>query len=316
MTKYETIGIVVNEAKDTRLTVLRKMLASLHKVGIDAVFTIGADTSVGFSCPKDLAEQYADSVDALSVCDKLICIGGDGTLIKLAKRMIPTQTPILGINLGTLGYLTEAEISDTDLIAERIKNHKYTIEERMMLSVRRTREGECSDTDEEIALNEVVISRGDLAHIVGLKAYLNDTLLDVYPGDGLIVATPTGSTAYALSAGSAILEPEMQAIALLPICPHMIFSRQVIVGSGNTIHILAAASQNSSVPVSVDGIAAAPLKKNEALHIGKSKYITRMICFNSDKFYSMLKSKLYNRGEMLYREEIGAAGNNTGHHQS
>ena len=350
-----TIGIVVNEEKDVELTVLRRMIDSLEKEGMETVFSTGIDMPARFMCPSDLKSRYADTWAALTECDTLICIGGDGTLIKLAKKMTPSQKPILGINLGTLGYLTEAEISDTDLIAKRIKNHDYRIEERMMLSIRRLRNGQDpvdskglqraegfegtekigesvqtgesektgesedpgeSEEIEETALNEIAISRGNYSHIISLKVSLNDTLLDVYPGDGLIVATPTGSTAYALSAGGAVLEPKMQAISIIPICPHMIFSRQIITGTENVIRISAAAHQKSDISVSIDGVAVQPLRNNETLHISKSKYGTKLICFDPDKFYGMLKSKLYNRGEMLYREEIGTAGNNTRHHQS
>jgi NAD+ kinase len=365
-----TIGLILNESKDAGLAVLRGLVSAVRSHGGEPVLTVSDEFASQFRCPADLAGIFARESSARSGCDALISVGGDGTLIKAAKEAARLGLPILGVNLGSLGYLTEVEASEIDVIVDRIFSGDYHIEERMMLAVSAAQcepgqncgeggeGGGCApgedgmpgadgaaDADGESGrrsessenrrrsessgsrpsgirraarprgvapagpaahvLNEVTINRGAVPHLIKLKLYVNGTLLDVYPCDGVLVSTPTGSTGYALSAGGPVIDPALNLICVVPICAHMIFSKPVLIAPDKAIKIVYARASGSSMPasLSMDGHGAPDLAPGGALLISRSPYVTKMLRFSSDNFYLTLKSKLHRRGEELYREE-------------
>jgi NAD+ kinase len=295
-----TIGVIVNETKDIGLTTARKLVGAIRAHGGAPLLSTGLERVPGFVCPPDLRDVFTEDRALLTRCGALICIGGDGTLIKAAREAkSPSGAPFLGVNLGTLGYLTEVEISEIDMILDRVFNREYRIEERMMLSVTRARGGRKSHP-EEIVLNELAIGRGGAPHVIKLKLFLNDTFLDIFPGDGILVSTPTGSTAYSLSAGGPVIDPELDAISIVPICPHVIFSRPILVAPDKEIRIVpVAAGGTFSASVSVDGYTAPELCEDEVLTVRRSRYVTKMLRFNADNFYVVLKNKLFDTSKML-----------------
>jgi len=263
-----TIGIIVNDKKDIGLATAEKLAEAIFGLGGKAILTTGAETGIDF----------------------LICIGGDGTLIRAARDLRFNETPILGVNVGTLGYLTEVEISQIDVIVRRIFDGDYRIEERMMLSICRGDGLGCDET----ALNELAIVRGESPHVVKLKIYLNGAPLDVYPGDGILVSTPTGSTAYSLSAGGPIIDPSLYAISIVPICPHVIFSRPVVVAPDKEITIAPVTSGSGFMAtVSIDGFRGRDLLEGETIKVRKSERTVKMLRFYEDSFYTVLKRKLF-----------------------
>jgi NAD+ kinase len=271
-------------------------------------------------------------------------VGGDGTLIKAARGAVSLGAPILGVNLGALGYLTEVEASEIDTIIGRIFSGDYCVEERMLLSASVVRGGAeamgmargrggtpaggaapvASATSvasaasavaavaaaaaggaQYLALNEIAVSRGGASRIVKLRLYVDGTLLDVYPGDGLLVATPTGSTAYALSAGGPVIDPALSLFCVVPICAHAIFSRPVLVAPDKTVLIapVPAPGQPAPAALSIDGRDAPAMEAGDALAVSRSPQSLKMLRFSSDNFYLTLKNKLYRRGEELYSEK-------------
>ncbi|MDR1060574.1 MAG: NAD(+)/NADH kinase [Clostridiales bacterium] len=275
-------------------------------------------------------------------CDALISVGGDGTLIKAARGAVSLGAPILGVNLGALGYLTEVEASEIDTIVGRIFSGDCCVEERMLLSASVVRGGAggagrmrgagpgggasaCASVSRDawpaggaaacasafaggaqyMALNEIAVSRGGASRVVKLKLYVDGTLLDVYPGDGLLVATPTGSTAYALSAGGPVIDPALSLICVVPICAHAIFSKPVLVAPGKSVWIELAPAPGQPAPaaLSVDGRDAPAMEAGDALAVSRSPHVLKMLRFSSDNFYLTLKNKLYRRGEELYSEK-------------
>jgi len=312
------IGIIVNEGKAAGRAVLEELVGLVRASGGEAELLGGApgDGRGGQGGgPEDGPKGGAGGGGA--GFDALISVGGDGTLIRAAKQHARQGTPILGVNLGALGYLNEAEASNLQGIVQRLAAGEYRIEERMMLEARVLRGGGGRPAGESFcALNEVAVLRSDLSRILKLKLYVNDKILDVYPGDGLLVSTPTGSTAYAFSAGGPIVDPELALISVVPLSPHMLFSRPVLLSPDKALRVVPLEARAippynegvgeqgaATVSLVADGVRQADLAEGDAVLVRRARLATRMIRFESDDFYRMLKNKLYSRGEDLTSEK-------------
>ena len=187
------IGIITNVDKDNDLVYTRLLADSIRRHGGSPMMTdmLSEVSRTGVPCG---SEQ-----DLIDSCDYLVCLGGDGTFLKAARKIYMKQIPIMGINLGNLGYLAEVDKNDIDTAVAQLLDGKFEIEKRMMLEAVVMRNGRDAVTD--VALNDVVITRGAVSKILHVKAYINDIFVDTFSGDGLIISSPTGSTAYSLSAG-------------------------------------------------------------------------------------------------------------------
>ena len=178
--------------------------------------------------------------DAMRECipgsDLLITLGGDGTILRTSRMAVPYGIPILGVKLGRLGFLAEIQPERWQKSLTQLLEHRYWLEERMLLQVRVVRDGQTL-ADIPDALNDAVVGRGSLARLVRVATYLDDGYLTTYVADGVIVSTPTGSTAYALAVGGPILPPELKNILLLPIAPHLSMDRSVVLGQGATVRL-------------------------------------------------------------------------------
>ena len=194
-------------------------------------------------------KYYSNIGNLIFNCDIVITIGGDGTIIHKAKHAARFSKPILGINLGKIGFVAGLEPTEIDKLEQLIKG-KYTVEKRMMLSVN-VKKGET--TRKFYALNDVVITKGVYSGLVNLNVTLNNDEITKYVADGIILATPTGSTAYSLSAGGPVIEPSMKCILLTPICQHSMFSRPVIFGENSKINIKAKTREKDESVLSIDG---------------------------------------------------------------
>jgi NAD+ kinase len=184
--------------------------------------------------------------------DLVVAIGGDGAVLRAARVCAPYQIPLLGINAGYLGFLTEASPDEWDKVLPRIIEGDFWIEERMMLTIEIWRDGVCVATSD--ALNEVVVGRGAIAKSVWLETYIDEMWTTTYNADGLIIATPTGSTAYALAAGGPILPPELMNILILPVAPHMSMDRPLVLSEGVSIKVVNPThNRDTEVTVTVDG---------------------------------------------------------------
>lgn len=218
----------------------------------------------------------------------VLVLGGDGTLIQVAGALAGRDTPLLGINLGTLGYLAEVERDHIIPTLERLINDEYDIEERMML---------CADTKgtEQAALNDIVITRlGDL-RVVRYKLYVNAKCLATYDADGIIVSTPTGSTGYNMSAGGPIVEPCASIILVTPICPHTLNTRSVVLSADDEIRIEICESKykhEHEAFVSCDGALPINLAAGDFVDIRKAKGVTKIIKISKEGFLDILSRKL------------------------
>lgn len=214
-----------------------------------------------------------------------IVLGGDGTILKTSRFYAPHKVPVLGINLGRLGFLSQAKSSQVNEAVEHILNGAFKIEERMMLT---------GMDDKLRALNDIVIKGDGFSRTSRLYVHINDNIVCDYLADGIIVSTPTGSTAYTLSAGGPILSPVLEAIVIVPICPHTMNARPIVIPSDEVIKVTS--SQNKPLlTISADGQETFPISKNDEIEIKKSKYKARLVLLNLEKnaFYSVLKEKLH-----------------------
>lgn len=214
-----------------------------------------------------------------------IVLGGDGTILKTARFYAPYDVPILGINLGRLGFLSQAKSNQVDEAIDCILSGKFLIEDRIMLSARN---GEMN------ALNDFVIKGDGFSRTSRLYVHINDNIVCDYLADGIIISTPTGSTAYTLSAGGPILFPTLDAMVVVPICPHTMNARPIVIPSCEVIKVTS--SQNKPLlKISADGQNTLDLDANEDIEIKKSKYSAKLLLLNLEKnsFYSVLKEKLH-----------------------
>lgn len=212
--------------------------------------------------------------------DLLIALGGDGTMLRAAHLCAPSNVPILGINLGRLGFLIQVELKDCPRRLEQLLNGKAWIENRMMLRVEHFRAGESRGVSQ--ALNEAAISRGQALRPVRLSVDVDGRLLTTYVADGLLAATPTGSTAYALAAGGPILPPELRNILIVPVAPHLSVDRAVVLSEGSSVSILI---QSDNTVLSVDGQEAIVLSEDDHVDVRAGESAARFVRFGNPGYF-------------------------------
>lgn len=223
--------------------------------------------------------------------DCVITLGGDGTLIRAARDLAGAGIPIIGINLGTLGYLTEMgrDHNLTELLDALVED-RCQIQERMMLRGRAWHEGEM--ISESIALNDIVLTREGELRVLKFKIYVDGKFLNEYSADGMIVATPTGSTAYNLSAGGPIADPGGQLLIMTPVCPHTLTSRSIVLGAESKIRIQISDTNTGSQMAAFDGDKHVPLVPGDYIEIERSETVTRVVRLNPRSFLDILKDKM------------------------
>lgn len=236
-------------------------------------------------------KYYSNIGNLIFNCNIVITIGGDGTIIHKAKHAARFSKPILGINLGKIGFVAGLEPTEIDKLEQLIKG-EYTVEKRMMLSVN-VKKGET--TRKFYALNDVVITKGVYSGLVNLNVTLNNDEITKYVADGIILATPTGSTAYSLSAGGPVIEPSMKCILLTPICQHSMFSRPVIFGENSKINITAKTREKDESVLSIDGGRPIIISDRDLVSVEAAKMTVSLIKLKNQNFYKVLNSKLSER---------------------
>lgn len=239
-----------------------------------------------FYSDESLAEQLKSWQDKLEL---IIVVGGDGTILRVARDLACWNVPVLGINLGHKGFLAEIEVEQMERFLQYIAANQYAYQERMMLEARLMRGNE--ELGNYLALNDIVVSRGPFSRIIKVEAYINDDFMESYSGDGIIIATPTGSTGYSLSAGGPIVNPTMELFVITPICPHSLYNRSVIVNSSDNMK-LRVDSRQVQVVLTVDGQVRFSLEDEDQITICRSRQIVKLVCFHDYSFYRMLHQKL------------------------
>lgn len=231
--------------------------------------------------------------DELESFDCILVLGGDGTLLNVASSASHVEIPLFGINLGTVGFLTEGEITNWQTIIDRLLADDYSMQDRMMIrGTVRTGDGkECRKR----ALNDIVISRAGFSRLIGLDVYVNGSFLNAYEGDGIIISTPTGSTGYNLSAGGPIVDPMARLMIITPVCPHSLTSKSIVLPSDAKVSIEIAKkrkTQDTEAIVSFDGGNDFELAAGDVLDICVSQRTTQLVKASDVNFYEILRNKL------------------------
>lgn len=244
-----------------------------------AKYAIGEAPGVRFTAP----ERMYDNIDLVAV------VGGDGSVLDAARRAAPKNIPILGINKGRLGYMTSLEVAELDLI-EKVMRGDYYFDSRTMLDVELRHNGKPLYVSR--ALNDAVISNGSIAKIVDMQLIADGKNVGAYRADGLIVTTPSGSTAYSLSAGGPIMSPHVPAICVTPICPHSFKDRPIVFSDESVIEIKNICDREPYLYLSIDGRINIRVMRNQIVRIAKSKHTAKLIRVKEHNFYTDLCSKL------------------------
>jgi NAD+ kinase len=227
-------------------------------------------------------EELSGCVDAVAV------FGGDGTFLYAARMVSARSIPILGINLGSLGFLTEVKLDRMREAFEGLLSGDYKLEDRMLLEVEVLKNG--NSLARYLALNDAVINKGALARIIELEVSVDSQLVTMTRADGIIISTPTGSTGYSLSAGGPILHPTLEALIITPICPHTLTNRPVVVSDAAVVGICL--RRGKDVMLTVDGQVGMALEQGDCLRIGKAKAVIRLIQSEASPFFKLLREKL------------------------
>ncbi|GMA60634.1 NAD(+)/NADH kinase [Alicyclobacillus fastidiosus] len=218
-------------------------------------------------------------------------LGGDGTLLGVARQLAPHNIPLLGINIGHLGFLTESEPSQLRPAVSRIIQNEYNLEHRMMLEAEVYRNGEL--LSKFTALNEVGTGKGAFARMVTVDVHVDGVYVDTYRGDGVIISTPTGSTAYSLSCGGPIVSPNLQVMVMTPVCPHTLFSRPCVIDAQQVVKLTVRAS-HSDLGMTVDGQQGVHVLSGDEIFVKKAPFDTTLVRWPDREFFGVLRSKLHN----------------------
>ncbi len=231
-------------------------------------------------------------IDAVyAEADILIVLGGDGSILETSRRAVHRGTPILGINLGRLGYMAEIELSEIDQLS-KLFTDEYYLEERSMLRVELYSGGDLKSFG--YALNDAVISNGAVSRMIDLELFENGNPVTTYRADGLIIATPTGSTAYSMSAGGPIIEPSVPCICVTPICPHSLTARPLIFSENSVLEVRNTCVREKMLYLTVDGRMNFEIYRNQLVRVTKAKLATNLIRLKPSAFYSKLRQKMGN----------------------
>lgn len=278
------IGIIPNLSKDDDLKITSYLYNWLkEKQDIEVMLDKNVASVISQSY-KGCSKEFM-----FSTSDVVIVLGGDGTLLSVAKLAVIYDVPLFGINLGHLGFLAQAEVSNMFEELDKFLSGEYTIEKRMMLEAKIEKDN--IQSENFIALNDIGIARGPLSRILRYKIFVNNNFVDLYAADGLVISSPTGSTAYSLSAGGPIVSPDADVLIITPICSHTLHSRSIIISSNDVVRIETCAS-NIEVMLSVDGQHGYKLKSDDVVTIRKSPHYTSLIKLKQRNFFEVLREKI------------------------
>lgn len=276
------IGLIANVAKAGAAQLTADVQREFARLGGELLLERGTAELLG-------QQSDCTATDLAAKCDFLVVLGGDGTLLQVVHEIRGNVPPIFGINIGSLGFLTSVSSSDWRPAVESLVSKNFTLSERTLLEVQVVRGDEILRTD--TALNDAVVSRGELSRLIKMDVLIDGAKFSEYNADGLIVATPTGSTAYSLSAGGPVLTPDSGVFVISPICPHVLTMRPMIVSDASTLEIVASAQQ-SNIFLTLDGQNAIHVAPGDRIRVAKSPHRLALAMLPGTTFFDVLKQKL------------------------
>jgi len=280
---FQTIGIISRPRRSNLSVVAPPLLKWLEERGVQALYDEETAGSLTHSTKGKTRQQVADASQLLLV------LGGDGTLLAAARLAAPRGIPILPINMGSLGFLTSFTLDELYPALEEALSGQFSVSERVMLYVELERGGKVIETQR--VLNEAVVNKGALARMIELELSIDGDFVCRYRADGLIVASPTGSTAYSLSAGGPIVHPGVESFIITPICAHMLSDRPLVVRDSSSIQ-MKLSGNTESVFLTLDGQRGIPLQATDIVRISRSKELLKLIQPPRKSYFEILRNKL------------------------
>ncbi len=259
----------------------------LRDAGIESKICLAFDVDRNFELPRDV--KLYDLEKEIKDADLLLCFGGDGTILHSSKAATRVGVPVLGVNIGTMGFMAELESSELQQLS-RLATNDFTIEERMMLHVKVVHDGQV--VLEEDGLNDAVITKGAVARAIHLAVRCDGVEAMNFGGDGVILSTPTGSTAYSMSAGGPIVEPTANNIIITPICAHDMQTKPIVTSSQRKITVEIGRIGRKNAFLSVDGGRALRLNTGDIVTVTQSRFVTRLVHLSERSFFDIVKNKL------------------------
>ncbi|WP_444244216.1 NAD(+)/NADH kinase [Eubacterium sp.] len=280
------ISIFPNFNNDGVLQTCEEICKELDKLGVEYSVAKCNESDETGTLP-----LFFDTNELIENCDIVIVVGGDGTTLNVAKAASLHNKLTLGINAGRLGFMSGLERDELSLL-NRLVSGDYEVEERMMINARLMSENGAQDF---ICLNDAVITRGDLARLIDVTVKSDGRVITKNRADGMIIATPTGSTAYSMAAGGPVVSPDNSCFVVTPICPHSLVNRSIVFSSDKELEITVENDKNNTSYLSIDGEKSVTVTKNSKIIISKSEYVAKLIKIKPDSFYEILNKKLLER---------------------
>jgi len=280
----KTIGIIAKDKGDAVTKTIKQLVDFLSKSSCEIVLDNSADGIIENT-------QSVDRNTLASLSDLAIVVGGDGTFLSAVRSLADLNIPILGINLGRLGFLVDISPDDMFEHLDQIMQGNYVEECRFLLQAHVIRDGKI--IAEADAFNDVVVHIRDVARMIEFETYINGQYVNYQRSDGLVVSTPTGSTAYALSSGGPLLHATLDAMVLVPICPHTLTNRPLVINASSKVEIIIGESKQSTSQVTFDGQSAFDVKPGDKILIEKKKNTINLIHPSSYDYYEILRAKLH-----------------------
>ena len=280
----KTIGLAPNPQKKEALQLTLKLAEWLLAKGIEPRINSEAADQIGLS-------HFGVPDNDMANVDLLLVLGGDGTMLRWCRIAAPAGTPMIGVNFGQYGFITEIQPGHVKNAIERILAGEYYVSERVLLQAVLTRNGKISGT--YYALNDVVVSKGPLARMLGLDTYIGGKFIVTYAADGIIVSSPTGSTAYSLSAGGPVVHPDVRVLIITPICPHTLNARALVISDNESVGIVGQCGEGESqMMLTIDGQLGENLTSDDRVDICTAKFMARLVQLEQHSFYNKLQTRL------------------------
>lgn len=290
-----TIGLAVNRGKPNAPHVARELVQLLENRGAEVIVEPVIAEQLGRPELSLQLSQFPERVNMVFV------LGGDGTLLGIARKFARHEIPILGFNLGNLGFLSEAEPDSLVDAVDKVLNGEFNIERRMMLETEVIRNGRT--LEQSCALNDVGIAKGSFSRMITSTVFVDDIYLGTYSGDGMIVSSSTGSTAYSLSAGGPIVSPSVDVLLVTPICPHTLTARPIVLSADDYVHIHVNATHDD-IGLTIDGQLGFKLLVDDIIRVRRAPFSTQLVKWKERSFFEVVRKKLQGDPNDVPRLEV------------
>jgi NAD+ kinase len=280
----ESIGLVVNSEKEESLRLTLELASWLASRKVKTLVEDEAARLIG-------RPDLSAGLDAVCEAEMVVVLGGDGTILRAARTAGPKGTPILGVHLGQYGFITEIHPPDVTSALERVLRGQYSVSDHMMLATTLVREDQTVFSMP--ALNDVVVSKGPLARMLSLRTFIDEKFIATYAADGIIVSSPTGSTAYSLSAGGPVVHPNVEIVIITPICPHTLNARSLVIPGHETVQIVGECGEGEDeMMLTVDGQVGFAMQCSDKVDVRRAEFPARIVYWDPMSFYDKLQSRL------------------------